>query len=131
MDITRIGGLSWNETKSSSSFKALGINTGDEDDLISQQLSVTSQLPTSPHQSAVKGFLQEISSSRQMANSVGDLLSVSRNRLGRQFVLSKVLQQSSSVPLLNTNIAVPAGTATPEPVVFFTVTASDTPLFIR
>lgn len=102
MDITRIGGLSWNETKSSSSFKALGINTGDEDDLISQQLSVTSQLPTSPHQSAVKGFLQEISSSRQMANSVGDLLSVSRNRLGRQFVLSKVLQQSSSVPILNT-----------------------------
>ncbi len=102
MDITRIGGLSWNETKNSSSLKALGIDNGDEDDLISQQLSVTSQLPTSPHQSAVKGFLQEISTSRQMANSVGDLLSASRNRLGRQFVLSKVLQQSSSVPVLNT-----------------------------
>lgn len=101
MDITRIGGLSWNETKNSSSLKVLGINSDDEDDLISQQLSTTSQLPKSPHQSAVKGFLQEISTSRQMANSVGDLLSASRNRLGRQFVLSKVLQQSSSVPLLN------------------------------
>ena len=101
MDITRIGGLSWNETKNSSSLKVLGINSDEEDDLISQQLSTTSQLPKSPHQSAVKGFLQEISTSRQMANSVGDLLSASRNRLGRQFVLSKVLQQSSSVPLLN------------------------------